>query len=715
MVRPMRTVKLALVATLGVLATQVLACGNDDLTEESPLIVPEGKEDNFLSRSAQEYLVEGTTSIVLDEADAGLSDAKKLEKVKRLIPYKQVVVAWFLNAWIGPKDKDDKNYGYGGFNALTKNGSFEELDIKKVDARTYTFTTRQQLAGQLDLLQRLPTTKSADGRITFDLAVGRVSNADMQKLAAGEEWFRSAPWENYDPRAAQPGSYDTIQLTITPQPRSLDGWIDTPRLFADGKVTIGVHFGWDYHDAAHIRSSQKLYKWLVGKGWKSPVTSWDKLTRTSGAFTKTITANKKSVKVELAMFWGKPGSTMDADTEAGAKNLKADLIKSLETREVIIYSGHSGPFWGFSMANWNKTQAGELEDNELKSLALPTSYQLVLAEGCETYAIGEAFFANPAKQTRDNIDIVTTTTYSTAEDADPVVSFLEGVVGTAYGKHVPWLWSELLQALDYNAWDPALYGVHGIDDAPHLHPYADASKFCTTCTKDSQCGAEGNFCASLGTEGKVCTSACTGDDGCPAGYLCAPLARGASITGAACIPKSYSCKAGTTPSQELPTLVLNEVMADPPAGAAGDLNADGATDPDDDEFVELYNASDKPLKLDGWTISDGTAVRFTFPAGTTLAAGKVAVVFGGGVSGGLANTGAKVFFASDGLRLANAGDTVVLRNAQGAVIDRLVYGAEGGKDRSLVRMNDGDKAAPFVAHPGSAAASPGLKVSGVPF
>lgn len=45
-----------------------------------------------------------------------------------------------------------------------------------------------------------------------------------------------------------------------------------------------------------------------------------------------------------------------------------------------------------------------MRDNELKSRS-PTSYQLVLAEGCETYAIGEAFFANPAKQTRDNIDI----------------------------------------------------------------------------------------------------------------------------------------------------------------------------------------------------------------------------------------------------------------------------------------------------------------------
>lgn len=84
-----------------------------------------------------------------------------------MIPFKQVVVlAVFLNAWIAPKDKDDANFGHGGFNALTKNGSFEDLNIKKVDARTYTFTTRQQLAGVMDLLKVLPTT-TANGRTTL--------------------------------------------------------------------------------------------------------------------------------------------------------------------------------------------------------------------------------------------------------------------------------------------------------------------------------------------------------------------------------------------------------------------------------------------------------------------------------------------------------------------------------------------------------------------
>lgn len=703
--RHVHTFALALCLTL-----TSLAC--DDalapVTDDGPVVVPAGKEDNFLSRSAQEYLVEGRSYVELDAADAALPEQDQLARVKRLVPFKQVVVAWFLNAWLAPKDKDDKNYGYGGFSALTRNGAFEDLDLKKVSATRWEFTTRQQLAGPLDLLEVLPV-KREGGALTFDLAVGRISNADMQKLSAGAEWFRSDPWEHFDPRNLPAASFETMKLTITPQPRSSDGWVDTPRLFADGKLEVAVHFGWDYHSAAHISGSKALYRWLVADGFRSPVASWDKLTRTSGPFTKTITANKKPVQVSIWIYGGKPGGTSDPDTAQGASNLKKDLIKSLETREVIIYSGHSGPFWGFSMGNWNKTENGELEDNELKALNLPKFYQLVFAEGCETYTIGEAFYANPAKVKRDNLDLVTTTTYSTAEDADPVTDMLEALVGTYRGKHVPWLWSEVLQALDYNAWDAAMYGVHGVDDTPHLHPYADPARFCASCSKDTDCGAEGNFCVGLSGEGKVCSAECTGEDGCPAGYTCAPVAKGVSLTGSACIPRSYSCRTNEVGNG---LLVINEVLADPPAGRDGDMNGDGKTD-DGDEFVELVNASSKELKLDGWTVSDGTAVRFTFPAGAKVAAGKAVVVFGGGRADGLAGTGAKGFVAG-GLSFANAGDSVIVRNAQGVVVDRMAYGAEGGRDKSLVRVTEGSRDAVFVPHSG-AAASPGLKVSGAPF
>jgi hypothetical protein len=716
--RTKTTVATALLCAL--LALGVASCGETtQKTAQIPTMVPQGKLDDFFSTTAQEYLVEGRTTVTLDPEYADASDAEQLEQVRRLIGFKQVVVSWFLNAWLAPKDSKDENYGYGGFNALSKNGSFEDLDIVPLGGLTWEYTTRQQLSGPEDLLDHLPAEQLADGSLKFDLLMGVISNADQRRLGAGDEWFRSAPWEHFDPRKEIPQELETVRLAITRQPRSLDGWLDTPALFADGKVDIGVHFGWDYHDASHVKESRILFGWLVDQGYEPPVSSYDKLERDSGPFTRTIMANGRAVQVEISVFHGKPGASTDPDTAAGGRRLKKDMIRSLQTREVIVYSGHSGPFWGFSMGNWNKTEEGELDDNEIRELALPESYQLVMAEGCETYAMGAAFFENPAKLGRGNIDIITTSTYSTASDADPVKDFLTAVVGTlgrgsrgTRNQHVPSLYGELLQSLEYNAWDPAMYGVHGIDDAPHLHPYADPAKFCGACTDDEACGALGNFCVKLGTDGGVCTAACTGDDGCGDGFMCAAMAEGTSLTGRACVPRTFTCYGDAPPSQKV---IVNEVLADPPSDATGDLNEDGFFDGSDDEFVELFNASRREITLDDWTIEDGTKVRFTFPSGTTLAAGKVVVVFGGGDVSWLAQaTETQMFVAADGLGLANAGDTVVLRNDKGDVVDRVFYGAEGGADRSLVRKTDGEVGGELVAHPG-VPASPGTTTAGFLF
>ena len=38
------------------------------------------------------------------------------------------------------------------------------------------------------------------------------------------------------------------------------------------------------------------------------------------------------------------------------------------------------------------------------------------------------------------------------------------------------------------------------------------------------------------------------------------------------------------------TVVISEVLADPPTGEVGDANQDGQRDTYEDEFIELYNA-----------------------------------------------------------------------------------------------------------------------------
>jgi serine protease len=160
-------------------------------------------------------------------------------------------------------------------------------------------------------------------------------------------------------------------------------------------------------------------------------------------------------------------------------------------------------------------------------------------------------------------------------------------------------------------------------------------------------------------------------------------------------------------------LVLNEILADPPAGY--DANGDGASSPESDELVELVNASGAPIDLGGATIADATGVRATLPAGLVLAPGRALVVFGGGQPTGFP---ARVTAITAGpLRLNNGGDTVTIRARTGALLAAHTYGGEAGHDQSLVRAVDGNAASPWVPHGtrSSRPASPGTRADGSVF
>ncbi len=121
-------------------------------------------------------------------------------------------------------------------------------------------------------------------------------------------------------------------------------------------------------------------------------------------------------------------------------------------------------------------------------------------------------------------------------------------------------------------------------------------------------------------------------------------------------------------------LVVTEILADPPKGAAGDSNGDGARDAQDDEFVELMNTGQDPIHLSGWTLGDASNHRrHVFPLGTVLSPGAKLVVFGGGVPTG-SFSGAVVQWAENGLGLTNAGDVLTISDAQGSLQYELSWG-----------------------------------------
>src|SRR5205085_788389 len=55
----------------------------------------------------------------------------------------------------------------------------------------------------------------------------------------------------------------------------------------------------------------------------------------------------------------------------------------------------------------------------------------------------------------------------------------------------------------------------------------------------------------------------------------------------------------TLAGDALREIVINEILADPPDGLAGDANHDGVRDTSADEFVELVNSTTRDLDLGG--------------------------------------------------------------------------------------------------------------------
>ena len=157
------------------------------------------------------------------------------------------------------------------------------------------------------------------------------------------------------------------------------------------------------------------------------------------------------------------------------------------------------------------------------------------------------------------------------------------------------------------------------------------------------------------------------------------------------------------------SVLLNEILADPPDGILGDANRDGIRSASGDEFVELVNRDLLSVSLEGWTLSDATAIRHTFSSSALILPDGFFVVFGGGHPFGFddfatASTGS--------LSLNNTGDTVYLWDADKTLIDFFTYGSEGGQDVSLTRFPDGE--GPFFKHTSinSFRFSPGTTVDG---
>ncbi len=163
-------------------------------------------------------------------------------------------------------------------------------------------------------------------------------------------------------------------------------------------------------------------------------------------------------------------------------------------------------------------------------------------------------------------------------------------------------------------------------------------------------------------------------------------------------------------------IIINEFLADPPSGVAGDANQDGVTSSSRDEFVELLNIGDQEIDISSWILRDGISARHVFEANTIVEPLKFIVVFGGGTPN---LPGVNWQISSSGsLSLNNSGDTISLLDTSDALMDQVVYGSEAGNNQSLTRFPEGEASA-FTLHAAllesqNTSFSPGASLTGEP-
>jgi hypothetical protein len=198
--------------------------------------------------------------------------------------------------------------------------------------------------------------------------------------------------------------------------------------------------------------------------------------------------------------------------------MELDLRDSLAHSDVIVFSGHSGQYYGFALGNWNATSEGQFDYPQIASADMPSDqYQIVLVSGCETFSVGEAFAENPNKPGLQNINVITTNGFAQAMWNKDVESLLGALYGD--GDFDPKPISAMLTTINRASALDDMYGLHGIDHDPKLHPFARVELLGQSCRADADCGGPGNRCSKSGGK-SVCSASCIDDSACPSPFHC---------------------------------------------------------------------------------------------------------------------------------------------------------------------------------------------------
>jgi hypothetical protein len=478
-----------------------------------------GRADNFRSVTAREYRVSGQTQVTLEPTLADADPADRDARARALADAKGLAIVWFLNIFLAEKDEElDANASYGGWGALARNGSLLPTALEPIDPLTYRFDFEVTIVGGEGLLDMLPGPTQADGTKPLELLLPQLSPA----ILVGRSWQLRYNPHTWDPRRSRADALESVLLSVADAPRSADAYLDYTRLFEDDRLDIGVQIGWDDDSSrSDLSEARALYETLRAAGFQSPVEQFGDLDLGSPPLQRNALWDGRTIDVSVRLVH--PGMVGDPARDGLA--LRDALIDLLATREVVLYNGHAGITGALNPADFQRNPRSEIQAAEIARLRLHAGYQIVLVDGCKTYAgtVG-AFAANPAKRGPDgglvDLNLVTTTSFRWSNQTDEVLATLLFVLaGRSADQPIEAAsWDDVLYAVSSPPNDTAFFGVSGIDDNPRAHPLGHPELLGAPCRDDPDCGGPGNACTAGG-----CATLCLGDDGCPVGYRCLPV------------------------------------------------------------------------------------------------------------------------------------------------------------------------------------------------
>jgi competence protein ComEC len=146
------------------------------------------------------------------------------------------------------------------------------------------------------------------------------------------------------------------------------------------------------------------------------------------------------------------------------------------------------------------------------------------------------------------------------------------------------------------------------------------------------------------------------------------LREGESISPGAAGAVQYRARFGGEP-QATSTSIATDGGTETGSGALSVVGVNADAEGDDrenlnDEYVVFENTGTGVLDLSGWTVMDAAGASYTFPEGTTLAAGvELRLHTGSGT-----DSETDVYWGSGSPIWNNGGDTVIVTNAQGDTV-----------------------------------------------